>query len=105
MRESIGSRYKIRRVRGRGRKGSQIYVYGFAGVALLYMNPMAKYDGKWYSLKPLHTEGQEYVPSRTEYANWQLTIPFGVGVKRSRGEDDPPEVNRLGSKRCHRLQA
>ena len=49
MRESIGSRYKIRRVRGRGRKGSQVYVYGFAGVALLYMNPMAKYDGKWYA--------------------------------------------------------
>lgn len=81
MRESIGSRYKIRRVRGRGRKGSQVYVYGFAGVALLYMNPMAKYNGKWHSLKPLHTEGQEYVPSRSEYANWQFTIPFGVGMK------------------------
>jgi hypothetical protein len=81
MRESIGSRYKIRRVRGRGRKGSQVYVYGFAGVALLYMNPMAKYDGKWHALKPLHTEGQEFVPSRTEYSNWQLTIPFGVGMK------------------------
>jgi hypothetical protein len=81
MRESIGSRYKIRRVRGRGRKGSQVYVYGFAGVALLYMNPMAKYNGKWHSLKPLHTEGQDFVPSRTEYSNWQLTIPFGVGMK------------------------
>jgi hypothetical protein len=81
MRESIGSRYKIRRVRGRGRKGSQVYVYGFAGVALLYMNPMAKYDGKWHSLKPLHTEGQEFVPSRKEYANWQFTIPFGIGMK------------------------
>lgn len=81
MRESIGSRYKIRRVRGRGRKGSQVYVYGFAGVALLYMNPMAKYNGKWHSLKPLHTEGQDFVPSRAEYSNWQLTIPFGVGMK------------------------
>lgn len=81
MRESIGSRYKIRRVRGRGRKGSQVYVYGFAGVALLYMNPMAKYNGKWHSLKPLHTEGQEFVPSRSEYANWQFTIPFGIGMK------------------------
>lgn len=81
MRESIGSRYKIRRVRGRGRKGSQVYVYGFAGVALLYMNPMAKYNGKWHSLKPLHTEGQEFVPSRSEYSNWQFTIPFGIGMK------------------------
>lgn len=81
MRESIGSRYKIRRVRGRGRKGSQVYVYGFAGVALLYMNPMAKYDGKWYSLRKLHTEGQGYVPSREVYSNWQFTIPFGIGMK------------------------
>ena len=81
MRESIGSRYKIRRVRGRGRKGSQVYVYGFAGVALLYMNPMGQYNGKWHALKPLHTEGQEFVPSRKEYANWQFAIPFGVGMK------------------------
>lgn len=81
MKESIGSRYKIRRVRGRGRKGSQVYVYGFAGVALLYMNPMAKYNGKWHALKPLHTEGQGFVPSRKEYSNWQFTIPFGIGMK------------------------
>ena len=81
MRESTGSRYKIRRVRGRGRKGSQVYVYGFAGVALLYMNPMAKFDGKWHSLKKLHTEGQGFVPSRKEYSNWQFAIPFGVGMK------------------------
>lgn len=83
MRESTGSRYKIRRVRGRGRKGSQVYVYGFAGVALLYMNPMAQVagQGKWHSLRPLHTEGQEFVPSRKEYSNWQFAIPFGVGMK------------------------
>ncbi|MCF8464770.1 MAG: outer membrane beta-barrel protein [Flavobacteriales bacterium] len=81
MKESTGSRYKIRRVRGKGRKGSQVYVYGFAGVGLLYMNPMAQYNGKWHALRPLHTEGQEFVPSRKEYANWQFVIPFGVGMK------------------------
>jgi hypothetical protein len=81
MREQIGSRYKIRRVRGRGRKGSRVFVYGFAGVALLYMNPMAKYDGKWYSLRKLKTEGQDFVPSRKMYSNWQFTIPFGIGMK------------------------
>lgn len=83
MQEQIGSRYKIRRVRGRGRRGSRVYVYGFAGVALLYMNPMAKFDGKWHSLRKLHTEGQTVVPSRNEYSNWQFTIPFGVGMKYS----------------------
>jgi hypothetical protein len=81
MKESTGSRYKIRRVRGKGRQGSQVYVYGFAGVGLLYMNPMAQYNGKWHALKPLHTEGQEFVPSRKEYANWQFVVPFGVGMK------------------------
>lgn len=83
MREQIGSRYKIRRVRGRGRKGSRVYVYGFAGVALLYMNPMAKssVDGKWHALRKLNTEGQGFVPSREQYSNWQFTIPFGVGMK------------------------
>jgi hypothetical protein len=81
MRESTGSRYKIRRVRGRGKKGSQVYVYGFVGVGLMYMNPMAKYEGEWYSLRPLRTEGQDFVPSRTQYSNWQFVIPFGLGMK------------------------
>lgn len=88
MRESTGSRYKIRRVRGRGRKGSRVYVYGFAGVALLYMNPMARVtdangvrSGKWHSLRKYNTEGQGFVPSREQYSNWQFTIPFGVGMK------------------------
>lgn len=81
MRETVGSRYKIRRVRGRGKKGSNLYLYGFAGVGLTYMNPMGRYDGKWYSLKKYHTEGQGFVPSRNEYSNWQFVIPFGVGMK------------------------
>lgn len=85
MREQIGSRYKIRRVRGRGRKGSRVFVYGFAGVALLYMNPMARVnrDGKWHSLRKHNTEGQGFVPSRKQYSNWQFTIPFGIGMKYS----------------------
>lgn len=81
MRETIGSRYKIRRVRGRGRKGSQVYVYGFVGAAVLYMNPLAKYNGKWHQLRKLNTEGQGFVPSRKQYSNWQFTIPFGIGMK------------------------
>ncbi len=81
MRETIGSRYKIRRVRGRGKKGSKVYVYGFAGVGIMYMNPMARHNGKWHSLRPLRTEGQGFVPGREQYSNWQFVIPFGVGMK------------------------
>ena len=83
MREQIGSRYKIRRVRGRGRRGSRVYVYGFAGVGLLYMNPMAKsrIDGKWRSLRQFNTEGQTIIPTRERYSNFQFVIPFGIGMK------------------------
>jgi hypothetical protein len=45
------------------------------------MNPMAKFEGKWHSLRKLHTEGQGFVPSRKEYSNWQFSIPFGIGMK------------------------
>jgi hypothetical protein len=83
MREQTGSRYKIRRVRGRGKKGSQVYVYGFVGVAGFYMNPSAKYAGTWNSLQPLNTEGQDsdFFPGRKSYSRVQFAIPFGIGFK------------------------
>lgn len=83
MRESIGSRYKIRRVRGRGKKGSQVYVYGFVGIGVFYMNPSAKYNGEWHSLQPLNTEGQdsELIPTRKSYSRVQLAVPAGIGIK------------------------
>lgn len=81
MRESTGSHYKIRRVRGRGKKGSQVYVYGFVGVGLMFMDPHAKYEGTWFSLRALRTEGQGFVPGREQYSNWQFVIPFGIGMK------------------------
>ncbi len=83
MREQIGSRYKIRRVRGRGKKGSQVYVYGFVGIGVFYMNPSAKYNGEWHSLQPLNTEGQDsdILPGRTSYSRVQLAVPAGIGFK------------------------
>ena len=83
MREQIGSRYKIRRVRGRGKKGSQIYVYGFVGVGFFYMNPSAKFGGKWHSLQPLRTEGQgsDVLPGRKPYSRFQFAVPAGIGFK------------------------
>jgi len=83
MKETIGSRYKVRRVRGRGRKGSDIYVYGFLGVAGYYFNPKAQYNGDWVALQPLHTEGQGLIPTRKPYSRFQFAIPVGVGLKYS----------------------
>ncbi len=83
MKETIGSRYKVRRVRGRGKKGSDIYVYGFFGVAGYYFNPKAMYNGKWTALAPLNTEGQGLIPTRKDYSRFQFAIPVGIGLKYS----------------------
>lgn len=85
MKETIKSRYKIRRVRGRGKKGSEIYFYGFVGFSTFWFNPKAQLggSGKWHALKPLHTEGQglEEYPTRKNYSRFQVAIPAGIGIK------------------------
>jgi hypothetical protein len=59
-----------------------VSTYLFAGVGGIYFDPKGKYlDGKWYSLQPLHTEGQGLVETRTPYSRFALTIPFGIGLK------------------------
>lgn len=47
--------------------------YVFAGFGLIYTNPRAELDGKWYNLRPLKTEG-------VEYSRIQPVIPYGGGV-------------------------
>jgi hypothetical protein len=47
--------------------------YVFAGFGLIYTNPKAELNDKWYSLRPLKTEG-------VEYARIQPVIPYGGGV-------------------------
>jgi hypothetical protein len=46
--------------------------YVFAGVGGLYSNPKAEYEGEWYALQPLQTEG-------VHYNKLQLTLPAGAG--------------------------
>ncbi len=48
--------------------------YLFAGIGLLYFNPRAKYEGEWYPLRRLQTEGVKYSPVT-------LVIPLGIGVR------------------------
>jgi hypothetical protein len=47
--------------------------YVFAGFGLIYTNPRAELNGRWYNLRPLMTEG-------VEYARIQPVIPYGGGV-------------------------
>jgi len=74
-----GHRYNLEGVKGL--KGIHISSYLFAGIGGFYFNPKAKYDGKWYQLKPLSTEGEGLIPTRKEYNLVQLCIPFGIGFK------------------------
>ena len=57
--------------------------YMFAGVGVFGFNPQAQYNGNWYDLQPLCTEGQglDKFPDRKPYSLIQLSIPFGLGLK------------------------
>jgi hypothetical protein len=53
---------------------SALNIHAFAGIGVLYFNPKAEIDGKWYALQPLQTEGKRY-------SRIQPVIPFGLGAR------------------------
>ena len=57
--------------------------YIFIGISLFSFNPKANYNGTWFDLQPLGTEGQGTTayPEKKNYALTQLSIPFGGGFK------------------------
>ena len=59
--------------------------YMFGGAGIVAFNPKGLYDGEWYELQPMGTEGQlsDLYPERDPYRRLALNIPFGVGVKYS----------------------
>lgn len=79
LRERVGHRYNLRRVRGV--RGYKVNTYFFAGIAMFWFNPQGKYNGKWYNLQPLCTEGEGIIPTREKYHRLQVSIPFGIGFK------------------------
>lgn len=59
--------------------------YIFGGISVFNFNPKAEYEGQWYDLQPLGTEGQGTVTyhEREPYKLTALALPFGVGFKYS----------------------
>lgn len=55
----------------------------FCGFALFKFNPRAEYQGTWYDLQPLATEGQGTLayPERQRYKLVEAAIPFGLGIR------------------------
>ena len=85
-RERQGHIYNLKKIKGWSY--IQISTYVFAGVGVIYFNPKGKYlNNKWYTLKPLCTEGEGLVTTRKEYSLLQLVIPFGVGFKFALNSD------------------
>lgn len=56
--------------------------YITAGVGFFNFNPKAYYNGTWYELRHLGTEGQysDRYPDRTPYDNFEFNLTFGIGA-------------------------
>lgn len=79
LREQVGHRYKIKNVKGY--KNIDMTVYWFAGAGAFYFNPKAKYEGTWYELQPLGTEGQGLKEGVRKYSRISAAIPMGIGFR------------------------
>lgn len=56
--------------------------YVMWGVGVYHFNPMGLYEGTWYALQPIGTEGQgSSFSSQKTYSLTQFCVPFGVGLK------------------------
>ncbi|MCR5455696.1 MAG: DUF6089 family protein [Bacteroidales bacterium] len=101
MEFGIGAEYyflrekEIPRYSGEGNFWKKWSAYISIELALLHFNPMGKYEGQWYELQPLCTEGQgtgveflvknggsEYVVAAADpYKLTVISIPVGLGFK------------------------
>jgi len=57
--------------------------YVIVGAGIFSFDPQAKINGQWYSLQPLHTEGQGFdeYPDRKNYQLTQVNFIAGLGFK------------------------
>lgn len=56
--------------------------YLTAGAGIIYFNTIGEFDGRYYSLKKLSTEGQGLNGGPKKYSNLSLVIPVGLGFSR-----------------------
>jgi len=57
--------------------------YVVVGASIYSFDPQAQLNGQWYSLQPLHLEGQGFqeYPDRKNYSLTQINFIAGLGVK------------------------
>lgn len=73
--------YNLRGVRGRSGLGLDVYVFG--GLGLMYFNPKAEFNGQWFALQPLGTEGQGLQGQDKKYSRITFTLPYGIGIGKT----------------------
>lgn len=79
FRERIDHSYRMKGVKGkRARYLSPYIATGFGG---FFFNTKGKYDGKWYKLHSLKTEGQGLPGGAEPYKRISICIPISVGLK------------------------
>lgn len=80
----VGGVYEIlpdKSFRQRWKRNIHVSPFVFAGIAGVYMNPMAYHQGEWVKLQPLGTEGQYIEGAESKpYSRVQLSVPAGVGI-------------------------
>ncbi|MDR2962914.1 MAG: hypothetical protein LBU90_04680 [Bacteroidales bacterium] len=76
IQETRGHIYLLKGVEGQ--RGNKFVVRVNAGLGVFYFNPKAPYEGKWYELQPIGTEGQNFMATRRPYSRVQLCIPTGI---------------------------
>jgi hypothetical protein len=60
--------------------GNRFGAYASAGTGLFFFNPKAQFNGDWYALKPLGTEGQGLPEGPEPYRRLSFAFPLGGGV-------------------------
>jgi Domain of unknown function (DUF6089) len=77
--EKRASIYRISKLSGKKVRNTLFYVFG--GVGVFWYHPMAKYNGSWYNLRKIGTEGQNLAGGPKKYLGLSVSIPIGIGVK------------------------
>ncbi len=75
----LGIRLNLLNFKGKGRFTPYIH----SGIGVFHFNPRAQDDGKWVSLQPLGTEGQNLgkADALKPYSLTQMQIPIGMGTE------------------------
>lgn len=80
LRERIGSRYKLKNVRGYGSSNFSWYLFG--GIGGAFYNPTGtNLEGKYVGLAELNTEGQGLEGAPKDYNQLAFIFPVGSGIK------------------------